>query len=83
MGAVVVSEGDEVLAVRASGAVTRSTASGVPVKGRDTMGVKFVGPGEGDAIVAIARNPESDAVVDATEASTNGPADAADLEDEA
>ncbi len=83
VGAVVVGEGDEVLAVRASGAVTRSAASGVPVKGRDTMGVKFVGPGEGDAIVAIARNPESDAVVDATEASTTGPADPADLEDEA
>ena len=32
----------------------------MPVKGRDTMGVKFVVSGPGDAIVAIARNAEAD-----------------------
>jgi DNA gyrase subunit A len=30
----------------------------VPVKGRDTMGVRFAGVGESDAVVAIARNTD-------------------------
>jgi DNA gyrase subunit A len=58
VGAMVVVDGDEVLAVRASGQVTRSAASDVPAKGRDTMGVKFVSVGGEDSVVAIARNPE-------------------------
>ncbi|MGH8826106.1 MAG: DNA gyrase C-terminal beta-propeller domain-containing protein, partial [Jiangellaceae bacterium] len=60
VGALVVSDGDEVLAIRASGGVTRSPVVGVPTKGRDTMGVKYVALGEGDAIVAIALNAEDD-----------------------
>ncbi len=59
VGALVVSDSDEVLAVRAGGAVTRTPVSGVPVKGRDTMGVKFVELDGGDAVVAIARNAEA------------------------
>ncbi|MGH3383064.1 MAG: DNA gyrase subunit A [Nocardioidaceae bacterium] len=58
VGAVVVTDADEVLAIKQSGQVTRSAASGVPVKGRDTMGVKFVGVMDGDQVVAIARNIE-------------------------
>jgi DNA gyrase subunit A len=58
VGAVVVNHNDEVLAIRASGQVTRSAASDVPVKGRDTMGVKFVGVKGGDRVVAVARNIE-------------------------
>ena len=58
VAAMVVSERDEVMAVRASGQVTRSTAAGVPAKGRDTMGVKFVMVGGSDSVVAIARNTE-------------------------
>ncbi len=70
VGAVVVREGDEVLAIRASGQVTRSAVAGVPAKNRDTMGVKFVDVAAGDQVVAIARNDEKDvaddeAVVDA------------------
>ncbi|HSK26481.1 MAG TPA: DNA gyrase subunit A [Jiangellales bacterium] len=64
VGALVVAEGDEVLAIRARGGVTRSPVSGVPPKGRDTMGVKYVDLGTGDAVVAIARNAEDDAVTD-------------------
>jgi DNA gyrase subunit A len=60
VGAMVVSNGDEVLAVRATGQVTRSAASDVPAKGRDTMGVRFVTVAEGDSVVAIARNSERD-----------------------
>ncbi len=58
VGAMVVTERDEVMAVRASGQVTRSLAGGVPAKGRDTMGVRFVMVGDADPVVAIARNTE-------------------------
>jgi len=60
VGALVVSDGDEVLAIRASGGVTRSPIRDVPAKGRDTMGVKYVSLGSGDAVVAIARNAEDE-----------------------
>jgi DNA gyrase subunit A len=58
VGAMVVTDADEVMAVRASGQVTRSLAVEVPAKGRDTMGVRFVLVGESDSVVAIARNTE-------------------------
>ncbi|CAN5664388.1 DNA gyrase subunit A [soil metagenome] len=58
VGAVVVREGDEVMAIRASGQVTRSAVAGVPAKSRVTMGVKFVDVAVGDQVVAIARNDE-------------------------
>jgi DNA gyrase subunit A len=58
VGAMVVTAGDEVLAIKASGQVTRSTASDVPAKGRDTMGVRFVTVAASDSVVAIARNIE-------------------------
>ncbi len=60
VGAIVVTDADEVMAVRASGQVTRSAASDVPAKGRDTMGVKFVTVANGDLVVGIARNAEPD-----------------------
>jgi DNA gyrase subunit A len=47
-----------VMAIRASGQVTRTVAGDVPAKGRDTMGVKFVTVGASDSVVAIARNTE-------------------------
>ena len=69
VGGVVVSEADEVIALKASGQITRSAASEVPVKGRDTMGVKFVGVRDGDSVVAIALYPEvTEAEVEAVEA---------------
>jgi DNA gyrase subunit A len=70
VGALVVVEGDDVLAIRAYGGVTRSPIGDVPTKGRDTMGVRFVALGAGDAVVAIARNAEDDAV---TELAPRGP----------
>ncbi|MGH3496431.1 MAG: DNA gyrase subunit A [Nocardioidaceae bacterium] len=60
VGGLVVGEADEVMAIKASGQVTRSTSAGVPAKGRDTMGVKFVDVADGDQVVAIARNAEKD-----------------------
>ncbi len=60
VGGLVVSDNDEVMAIKASGQVTRTTSAGVPAKGRDTMGVKFVDVAEGDQVVAIARNADKD-----------------------
>ncbi|MBA2558389.1 MAG: DNA gyrase subunit A, partial [Propionibacteriales bacterium] len=60
VGAMVVTAADEVLAIKASGQVTRSAAADVPAKGRDTMGVKFMTVATSDSVVAIARNTERD-----------------------
>ncbi|MCJ1708453.1 DNA gyrase subunit A [Microbacterium sp. VKM Ac-2923] len=57
-GGMMVSEGDEVLVVLASGKVVRSSVAEVPAKGRDTMGVVFARAGGDDRIIAIARNAE-------------------------
>ena len=71
VGGVVLNEADEVIALKASGQITRSRASEVPVKGRDTMGVKFVGVRDGDSVVAIALYPEvTEADVEAVESQT-------------
>jgi DNA gyrase subunit A len=61
VGGLVVSENDEVIAIKASGQITRSAVAEVPVKGRDTMGVKFVGVRDSDSVVVIALNPETTA----------------------
>jgi len=58
VGALLVDEADEVLVIMESGKVMRSPVAGVPAKGRDTMGVIFAKPAEGDRIIAIARNVE-------------------------
>ena len=59
VGGLVVSEADEVIAIKNSGQITRSHVSDVPAKGRDTMGVKFVGVRGDDQVAVIALNPES------------------------
>ena len=61
VGGLVVTDNDEVVAIKASGQITRSAVAEVPVKGRDTMGVRFVGVGENDSVVVIALNPETTA----------------------
>ncbi|WP_255572576.1 DNA gyrase subunit A [Leucobacter tenebrionis] len=58
VGALIVDEADEVLAVLASGKVVRSAVAEVPAKGRNTMGVVFARFPEQDRIIGIARNTE-------------------------
>lgn len=58
VGGFIVDEGDEVLAVLASGKVVRSNVAEVPAKGRNTMGVVFARFPERDRIIGIARNTE-------------------------
>ena len=79
VGALVVSESDQVIAIKSSGQITRSGVAEVPVKGRDTMGVKFIGVRGQDSVVAIAINPEQaeEEVVEAVEAAEQAAAEAA------
>ena len=58
VGALIVSEEDEVLIVLASGKVVRSAVSEVPAKGRDTMGVVFARFADDDSVLGIAKNSE-------------------------
>ena len=58
VGALTVTEGDEVLVVMEKGKIVRSRVDEVRTTGRDTSGVKFATPDAGDAIIAVAKNPE-------------------------
>lgn len=58
VGGLIVDEEDEILVVMSSGKVVRSNVNEVPAKGRDTMGVIFAKPGEGDSIIGVARNQD-------------------------
>jgi DNA gyrase subunit A len=61
VGGLVVQENDEIMAIKTSGQIIRSSVSEVPAKGRDTMGVKFVAVNGDDAVSVIALYPESGA----------------------
>jgi DNA gyrase subunit A len=74
VGALITGTSDEVFAIKAGGGVTRSAVEGVPRKGRDTMGVKFVALDEGDTVVGIARNAEREIVGDEDEDLPDQPA---------
>ena len=60
VGALVVSEDDQVMAIMKSGKVIRSDVSEVKRTGRTTQGVTFAKPDKGDEILAIPRNAEKD-----------------------
>jgi DNA gyrase subunit A len=60
VGALIVDDGDEVLAITAGGGVIRTRVSGLRETGRDTMGVQLINVGKRDAVVGIARNAESE-----------------------
>jgi DNA gyrase subunit A len=68
MGALIVHDEDEVLVVMEGGKVVRSAVSGVPATGRDTMGVIFARPDDGDRIIAVAKNTERGLADEAEEA---------------
>ncbi|WP_296137082.1 DNA gyrase subunit A [uncultured Tessaracoccus sp.] len=69
VGGFIVDEEDEVIAIKHSGQITRSAVAEVPVKGRDTMGVKFVGVRGDDHVSVIALYPESEIEEEETEES--------------
>ena len=58
VGALVVHENDEILAITSSGGVIRTRVDDVRRTGRATMGVRLINVPDGGAVVAIARNAE-------------------------
>ena len=80
VGALVVDEADQVLAIMRSGKVIRSDVSEVKRTGRTTQGVTLAKPDKGDVIISIARNAERDDEDDApsdaaTEATAGEPSE--------
>jgi DNA gyrase subunit A len=59
IGALMVHPDDEVFAITSAGGVIRTAASEIKLSGRQTMGVRLVNLGEGQSLVAIARNAEA------------------------
>ena len=60
VGALVVSEDDQVMAIMKSGKVIRSDVAEVKRTGRNTQGVTLAKPDKGDEILSIALNAEKD-----------------------
>jgi DNA gyrase subunit A len=58
VGALVVEESDEILAITLGGGVIRTRVVEVRETSRDTMGVQLINLGKRDAVVGIARNAE-------------------------
>jgi len=58
VGALIVTDEDEVLVVLNSGKVVRSQVSEVPARGRDTMGVVFARFQDEDSVLGLAKNSE-------------------------
>ncbi len=73
VGGLVLRDSDDVISVTESGQITRSLVSGVPAKGRGTMGVSFVKFKGNDRVVTIARNTEVANDEDATETEVEPP----------
>jgi DNA gyrase subunit A len=94
IGALMVHPEDEVFAITSAGGVIRTAAAEVKISGRQTMGVRLVNLGDGQSLVAIARNEEAtaspvlpedeaeDAVEDSVEDSAEGAVEVQDTESE-
>ncbi|WP_275450227.1 DNA gyrase C-terminal beta-propeller domain-containing protein, partial [Mycobacterium avium] len=58
VGALIVDEDSELYAITSGGGVIRTAAGQVRKAGRQTKGVRLMNLGEGDTLLAIARNAE-------------------------
>jgi DNA gyrase subunit A len=83
VGAFIVVEGDEVLAIKQSGQVTRSAIDeNLRPTGRDTKGVRFVGTSDRDGVAVVARSVERAPEIDeAVEAAVENAPDGASPDD--
>src|SRR5580658_9473322 len=68
IGALMVHPDDEVFAIASAGGVIRTSAAEIKQSGRQTMGVRLVNLGDGQSLVAIARNAEASSAVEVDEA---------------
>lgn len=92
VGALLVNESNEVMVVMEGGKVVRSRADEVRATRRDTGGVKFATPDEGDSIIAVARvaelsaddeeSDEEESGSDTVEASNDVPSEVPEKSDE-
>ncbi|UQX11036.1 intein-containing DNA gyrase subunit A [Candidatus Mycobacterium methanotrophicum] len=71
VGALIVDDDSEVYAITSGGGVIRTAARQVRKAGRQTKGVRLMNLGEGDTLLAIARNAEEAGVAD--DESATGP----------
>jgi len=75
IGALMVHPDDEVFAITSAGGLIRTSAAEIKSSGRQTMGVRLVNLGDGQSLVAIARNAEASepaaGVEDAVESSVD------------
>ncbi len=67
VGALVVDDDTEVYAITSGGGVIRTAARQVRRAGRQTKGVRLMNLGQGDTLLAIARNAEEPEVADVTD----------------
>jgi DNA gyrase subunit A len=81
IGALMVHPDDEVFAITSAGGVIRTSASEIKISGRQTMGVRLVNLGEGQSLVAIARNADEAAVETAVAGTAEVDGVSADLAD--
>jgi DNA gyrase subunit A len=79
IGALMVHPEDEVFAITSAGGVIRTAAAEIKLSGRQTMGVRLVNLGEGQSLVAIARNAEA-TESPVTDEDIEGGADLVDVE---
>ncbi len=75
VGATIVHDGDELLLIRTSGKVIRSSVDEVRATGRTTMGVQFAEKSDTDLVIQIARNVEEEVEEAAAEAEPPAPSD--------
>ncbi|MGC2795207.1 MAG: DNA gyrase C-terminal beta-propeller domain-containing protein, partial [Mycobacterium sp.] len=64
VGALIVDDDSEVYAITSGGGVIRTAARQVRKAGRQTKGVRLMNLGEGDTLLAIARNAEEAGVTE-------------------
>ena len=80
VGGFIVVEGDEILSITQAGQVVRSPINAeFRATGRDTMGVKFVTPKEGDAVAVVTRSVETPEVIEEVTASTDADGESPDV----
>lgn len=75
VGALIVDEDTELYAITSNGGVIRTVARQVRKAGRQTKGVRLMNLGDGDTLIAVARNADEDASDDVVEGVVDGVAE--------
>lgn len=80
VGALVVAEEDQVMAIMTSGKVIRANVNEVKRTGRTTQGVTFAKPEKNDEIISIARNAEAEDEADGETTTTESSGSASSIQ---